>query len=296
MGITAPLGVSASGLPPAGDKANAVVTGAIIGVGPTQPFAMFGPFNAVLYASLVSALTTTNGSLAASVAVGTGIAPGTAINSVDVPPGTTWATFAGTSGTLVLPTVSIRARASTSEAFLRGLPTTAGLLGAIVSGPGIPNGTTVIAITTPAVAPSSGPNGASEGTQGVVQLSAVPTSASVFKESANLTQFSFALGSAAVITGVDAAAVFTGAGITFSGALQLERSFDGGLTWIVCNVGGTGTLAQYTAGTPVSFIAGEPEKSVLYRWNCTSYTSGIINYRLSESGGAAMSLGLASAV
>ena len=98
------------------------------------------------------------------------------------------------------------------------------------------------------------------------------------------------LSAPALVTGTDNAAVVTGAGILFVGGVQLERSFDGGSTWIVCNVGGTGVLAQYATGTPVSFTFGEPEKQVLYRLNCYAYTSGAINYRISETGGAAESL------
>ena len=73
--------------------------------------------------------------------------------------------------------------------------------------------------------------------------------------------------------------------------MQLERSLDGGNTWIIANVGGTGTLAQYTAGTPVSVTFGEPEEGITYRWNCIVYTSGTINYRISTTGGAATAFG-----
>ena len=209
MGIPAGYGVGASGTPPSRDAANAVVSGTITAVGPTAPFAFYGPFNVVAYASITTTLTTTAGSNSASVASGTGLAIGNAIKVANVPYGTTWLTFSGTSGTLAFP-------------------------------PGI---------TT-----------------------------------------------ASVLAGADAAASFTGAAISFSGTIQLERSFDGGATWVVCNVGGTGTLAQWTAGTPISVVVGEPEKQVLYRLNCIAYTSGTINYRISETGAAPLTLSATPAI
>ena len=39
---------------------------------------------------------------------------------------------------------------------------------------------------------------------------------------------------------------------------------------------GAGSLAQFTAGTPVNHPFGEPEQGVLYRVNCVAYTSGTI--------------------
>jgi hypothetical protein len=295
MGIPAPLGVSGIGDPPARDQANAVISQVFAAVGPGVPFALQGPFNAVIYASYNSALTTTNGSGAASVVAGGAVAAGASINSVNVPPGTTWATFAGAAGTLAFPSVTLRGQTNTSEAFIRRLHSTAGLLGATVTGPGIPANTTVTAIMTPALPPV--PASGFAGTSGTVQISNVPTSAPVLDD--QRSTFTFALTNQAVTTGVDNAAAITGAGIVYTGSIQLERSFDGGSTWIVCNVGGSGLLAQYSAGTPVSFTAGDPEKGVLYRWNCTSYSSisGVtINTRLSTTGGAAVSLAIASAI
>lgn len=78
------------------------------------------------------------------------------------------------------------------------------------------------------------------------------------------------------------------------GTARLERSFDGGTTWIVASAGGG--QASWSTGTDLSFVFGEPEKGVLYRLNCTAYTSGTINWRFSTSGVAAMSLGLAATV
>ncbi len=104
--------------------------------------------------------------------------------------------------------------------------------------------------------PLSSPAGALGFVQegGSVQLSSVnvtPTSS----PNGDPQFFQFALAAAGIpASGTDAGAIYTGAGVTFNATVQLERSFDGGLTWIVCNVGGTGTLAQYTGATvtPVS--------------------------------------------
>lgn len=67
---------------------------------------------------------------------------------------------------------------------------------------------------------------------------------------------------------------------TFSATIQLEKSFDGGSTWLVCCEDTYGTAAAYTA--PVNLSGYEPEYGVLYRWNCTAYTSGTVNYRISQ--------------
>jgi len=67
---------------------------------------------------------------------------------------------------------------------------------------------------------------------------------------------------------------------TFSGSVTLERSFDGGTTWITCGKDSSGTAATYTA--PASLTVSEPEQNVLYRLNCTAYVSGTINYRISK--------------
>lgn len=84
----------------------------------------------------------------------------------------------------------------------------------------------------------------------------------------------------------------------WTASVQLERSFDGGTTWYVRSVDGTGTQAVYgtTPNKDVSITVGEPERGVLYRLDCTAYTSGTINYRMSATGQANMSLAVASAI
>lgn len=81
----------------------------------------------------------------------------------------------------------------------------------------------------------------------------------------------------------------------WTGSVQLERTFDGGTTWIVCGVGGGGQQAVYTStgtGFDVSIVVSEPEAGVAYRLNCTAYTSGTINYRLSTTSPAATAWGI----
>lgn len=66
---------------------------------------------------------------------------------------------------------------------------------------------------------------------------------------------------------------------TFSGTVLLQRSFDSGGTWITCSTDSSGTLASYAAA--VSLVINEPEAGMQYRLNCSAYTSGTINYRIS---------------
>lgn len=207
MGKPAPAGVGASGVPPAGDQANAVIQGSFLAAGVTAPFAIYGAFNVSIWGTDVVTLTTTKNSSNASVSSGTGITAGQTVNSANVPPGTIWATFSGTSGTLAFA-------------------------------PGYTN--------------------------------------------------------ANVITGSDTAAIV--APVAWAGTVWLERSFDGGQTYLVYGLGGAGQGAIYVgatvAGQAVSIVAAEPEKGVLYRLNCVLFTSGVINYRISTTGLAAVVWGV----
>jgi hypothetical protein len=67
---------------------------------------------------------------------------------------------------------------------------------------------------------------------------------------------------------------------TFVATVQLERSFDNGSNWFVCSSDASGTTASWTA--PFSVIAEEPTQGVLYRLNCTAYTSGTVTYRIDQ--------------
>lgn len=275
MGIPALAGVSASGLPPAGDKANAVVSGTITAVGPTQPFAFRGRVNIALYASYNTSLTTTNGSLTASVGTSGAIAAGTSIKSANVPAGTTFGAFTGPGGTLALPAITLWGFTDAGASQINGVERTSGLIGATISGPGIQAGTTITSIVQEMV-PATIHNPQVRGVFGLsLPVTAVP--AIVARQ-----PFLVGLGSNAVVSGTDAAAIFTGSAITYTATINLERSFDGGSTWI------------HIGAAPLDI--SEAEACVLYRLNCTAYTSGTINYRISQTGVAATALDLSGAL
>lgn len=82
----------------------------------------------------------------------------------------------------------------------------------------------------------------------------------------------------------------------WTGSVQLERSFDGGVTWVICGIGGGGQQAVWTTGGDVSVVVGEPERGVMYRLRATALTVGVVNYRMSMTGGAALSLAVASSI
>jgi hypothetical protein len=66
---------------------------------------------------------------------------------------------------------------------------------------------------------------------------------------------------------------------TFSATTLLQRSFDGGTTWLTrTDASGNGS---YTAET--SFVVTEPEAGVLYQLSST-WASGTVSYRLSTTG------------
>ena len=314
MGIPAPIGVGASGLPLQGDQANGILSGQISAIGPQAPFAFRGPMNVAIYASINTTLTVTKGSLAATVASGTGLAAGIAINSTLVPPGTTGSVVSGTNVTLALPPVTLYCTLRPDGSVLTppGYNVNA-LLGATVTIPAgvqnaaLPANTTVLNIKQQNVAPVSGSGAGYAGLPGIIGLSARPTSVPPNEapllpglsgpplQSPQPIPLVFAVtGNAILASGADTAAIFTGAAISWNGTLQLERSFDGGSTFTVCNIGTAGTLAQWTGSalTPINFTFGEPEKNVLYRFNQTLYSSGTINYRVSQTGGAAESLAI----
>jgi hypothetical protein len=66
---------------------------------------------------------------------------------------------------------------------------------------------------------------------------------------------------------------------TFVATVRLERSFDDGVTWDPLTAAGT---PMFVFTGPASEIQEEPEEGVLYRLNCTAYTSGTVDYRLSQ--------------
>jgi hypothetical protein len=64
---------------------------------------------------------------------------------------------------------------------------------------------------------------------------------------------------------------------TFVATVALKRSFDGGGTWLQ-----KWPEEIYQLDSPRSFTDAEPEKAVMYRLECISFTSGTINYRMSQ--------------
>lgn len=296
MAVPAPLGVAASGFSPYGksDQANAVVQGTIAAVGPAKCFAFRGPLNLFMWATYTSALTTTSGSTSSTVASAGAIAAGEAIKSTNVPPGTTVGAISGTTITLAIPPITLPGSLTTGVAQIGGLPSTTGLVGATISSPYFATGVTVLSITTAAVRAT----GSDPGVPGVVVTSAAPTS--MPGQSGQVVAFDFArTGNAVTTTGADAAATYMGQDILITATTQLERSFDGGSTWVICNVGGGGQLAQFANFSSVSVTFGEPEKQMLYRLNTTTYgtnTGLTLNYRISETGAAAESLAVATPI
>lgn len=69
-----------------------------------------------------------------------------------------------------------------------------------------------------------------------------------------------------------------------AGTVAIERSYDAGVNWHVISTDAAGTAASFTPASDVAFNGRifEAETQVLYRFNCTAYTSGTINYRLAN--------------
>lgn len=66
---------------------------------------------------------------------------------------------------------------------------------------------------------------------------------------------------------------------SFTGlALQVERSFDGGATWLPLTRAGVPVVFD----GPASEVGEAPEDGVLYRVNVTAIASGTVNARLSR--------------
>lgn len=283
MGVPAPNGVSASGESPYPlDLANGVVQGVLGAVGPGKPFSFYGSMNMWLWAQYTTSLTLSAGSLTVALGATGSIVAGASVKSSLVPPGT----IISAANTIALPILTYRGKTHSGIAKITDLNETRWLLGATVAGLGFGTGVTVTAID---VAATPG------GPRGTVSVSAAPTTE---PQNDSPTPFEFTPVAGIIVAGVDATAVFTGAGTIFTGTVQLERSFDGGNLWLPCNLGGDGTLAHWigssgTTGTPVSVSFTEPERGILYRLNQlanTPITGTTVNYRISATGQAATSL------
>ena len=84
-------------------------------------------------------------------------------------------------------------------------------------------------------------------------------------------------------------AIWTSSFAASTGSVQLEKSFDGGVTWLICGVGGAGQQALYPNVGSLAIVVCEPEAGVAYRLNCTALSDGgPMNYRISSSGAAAL--------
>lgn len=68
---------------------------------------------------------------------------------------------------------------------------------------------------------------------------------------------------------------------TFSGTILLQRSFDGGTTFLTRTDTPLGS-GSFTA--EASFGISECEAGVLYLLNCSAFVSGTVNYRMSTGG------------
>jgi hypothetical protein len=67
------------------------------------------------------------------------------------------------------------------------------------------------------------------------------------------------------------------------GTVKLEKSFDGGVNWFDVSRNNAGDPASYAlSSSEMAFQMNEPETQVLYRANCTAYTSGTITCRISQ--------------
>lgn len=303
MGVPAPAGISASGLPPPNDQANAVVIGTFNAIGPGLPFAMRGAFNISVWATATVTLATTAGSLTATI---TGAAPsvGTAINSALVPPGTTVASVTGSGPytvTLAIPPITIWGFPSPVVPQIRDIAITptveaaaavtgyaAQVIGAGISGPGIPSGTTVTSVIQAPLPQTA----QSPGVLGIIGLSAQPTTAPAVKRP--LLPFVLTPTGNGLIGGTDTGAVLSGVGITYSATMNVEASYDGGSTWLSVAFPNSTNGIVFNGGNAVSTSSSNSEKEVLYRFNCVAYTSGNINYRLSTTGGAASTISLSA--
>jgi hypothetical protein len=68
---------------------------------------------------------------------------------------------------------------------------------------------------------------------------------------------------------------------TFVATARLEKSVDNGVTWVPLTVQtGGGVVQLYTFTAPGADQVQEYVPGLLYRLNCTAYTSGTINYYL----------------
>lgn len=64
--------------------------------------------------------------------------------------------------------------------------------------------------------------------------------------------------------------------------IQLEASPDGGTTWFPLYAGGQQLYVWSYSGSALKEQAVETQSGLLYRLNCTAYTTGTVSYRMSQ--------------
>ncbi len=89
-------------------------------------------------------------------------------------------------------------------------------------------------------------------------------------------------------TGTGVSASFTAANSYFDAmvtasswagsSVQLERSFDAGVTFAIVSLDAVGTPAVYTEN--FNGVGFDPSNAVIYQWNCTAYGGSAISYLL----------------
>lgn len=300
MGVPSLVGLACNDRSPT-DRANGVASGTITAVGPGKAFSLWGPLNFVAYGVLAQALTVaTAGTNSATVNSSTNLNIGDSVQSTLVPPGTTVLTSGAGALTFAFPTYTMGGYisntgpgpTSTIQMYYPSGFTLGWLVGATVQTPGtayFPASTTVISATSNQ-APAAGQVGIA-----TLVVSKQPTSVPAngfgsMNGVADPIPVEFSLAANCIAAGTDSAATFSGGTTPIAATFQIERSFDGGSTWIICNAGGLGTPAKFTSpANPISLSFGDPEAAMLYRVNTTAYTGTsnvTINYRFSTTGQA----------
>lgn len=68
------------------------------------------------------------------------------------------------------------------------------------------------------------------------------------------------------------------------GTVKIEKSYDNGSTYLDVSKDANGTVASYVkaTGDEINVVLYEPEAGVLYRTNCTAFTSGTLTTRMGQ--------------
>lgn len=295
MGYPSPLGLAGFGTPPYGDGATAVLSGSFTETGVSSPFAFYGSANFTLYCQVENTISTTQGSSTATVTGSTAslIEAGTSIYTALFQSGSVFSAYSAGSGTIAFQPLGVYGDVTPLSDIITGYFPTDGnipgtdITGSVITGYGIPDSTTISEIIVHSdktfIASSRNPN------KVVIRLSQAATELPNLPNITPRTALTIYPSTNMLPTDSNSA-FFTGSSLPYTGSVQLEKSYDGGYTWIVANIGppGSGALAIYQNASSVSFSLFEPEKQVLYRWNCTSLTlagsNDTVQYRISQTG------------